>query len=90
MALNGRVPRTKSKEQVMNELQGLYQQGWRQSVFIVDDNFIGNKGKLKEEILPAIIKWMAQRKHPFTFHTEASINLADDEELMQLMVDCRI
>jgi len=55
-------------------------------VFFVDDNFIGNKGKLKRDILPAIIEWMIKRKHPFIFSTEASINLSDDEELMQMMV----
>jgi radical SAM superfamily enzyme YgiQ (UPF0313 family) len=55
-------------------------------VFIVDDNFIGNKGKLKKEVLPAIITWMEERKHPFALSTEVSINLADDEELMRLMV----
>jgi radical SAM superfamily enzyme YgiQ (UPF0313 family) len=52
----------------------------------VDDNFIGNKGKLKKEVLPAIISWMEQHRHPFTLFTEVSINLADDEELMALMV----
>ncbi|MFC2018158.1 B12-binding domain-containing radical SAM protein, partial [Chloroflexota bacterium] len=67
------------------ELDTLYNQGWRAGVFIVDDNFIGNKTKLKEEILPAIIKWQQDRKHPFGLSTEASINLADDEELMRLM-----
>jgi radical SAM superfamily enzyme YgiQ (UPF0313 family) len=84
--LYGRVPRTKTREQILAELEGLYARGWRAGVFFVDDNFIGNKGKLKREILPAIIEWMEQRKHPFALSTEVSINLADDEELMQLMV----
>ena len=85
--LNGHKPRTKSKEQMLAELEALYQQGCRGGLFIVDDNFIGNKRKLKAEILPAIIQWMKERKHPFSFLTEASLNLADDEELMQLMVE---
>ncbi len=85
--LNGHRPRTKSKEQFITELESLYQQGWRGGVFIVDDNFIGNKKKLKAELLPALIEWSQKRKHPFSFTTEASINLADDEELVQLMVE---
>jgi len=84
--LYGRKVRTKGKEQLLRELQSLYASRWRGSVFFVDDNFIGNSGTLKRDILPAIIGWMKRRKHPFTFSTEASINLADDEELMQLMV----
>jgi radical SAM superfamily enzyme YgiQ (UPF0313 family) len=84
--LNGHRPRTKDKEQVIAELDELYRRGWRGGVFIVDDNFIGNKKKLKQETLPAIIEWRKGKKYPFTLFTEASINLADDEELMRLMV----
>ena len=85
--MNGHVPRTKSSEQVTTELSSLYAHGWRGNVFFTDDNFIGNKNKLKTEILPAIVEWSRARKHPFSFFTEASVNLADDEELMRLMVD---
>ncbi|MFC1847572.1 B12-binding domain-containing radical SAM protein [Chloroflexota bacterium] len=83
--LNGHKPRTKSEHQMVNELDALYNHGWRGGIFIVDDNFIGNKKKLKAETLPIIIEWMKRKKYPFAFSTEASINLADDEELMELM-----
>jgi radical SAM superfamily enzyme YgiQ (UPF0313 family) len=83
--LYGRVPRTKSAEQILAEFDALYAQRWKGGVFIVDDNFIGNKGKLKKEILPRIIEWMQKRNYPFTLYTEVSINLSDDEELMKLM-----
>jgi radical SAM superfamily enzyme YgiQ (UPF0313 family) len=83
--LDGRIPRTKDTEQVVAELDAIYNRGWRGSVFIVDDNFIGNKNKLKTETLPTIIEWQKKRKFPFTLFTEVSINLVDDEELMQLM-----
>lgn len=87
IVMNGRVPRTKKKEQILAELEKLYQMNWRGPVFIVDDNFIGNKVKLKQEILPALINWSKERKYPFSFTTEASINLSDDEELMKLMTE---
>ncbi|MBU4444053.1 DUF4070 domain-containing protein [bacterium] len=84
--LNGRKPRTKTSEQFLNELTSLYQQGWRNRVFVVDDNFIGNKKKLKTELLPALIKWSKARDYPFSFTAETTINLADDKELLNLMV----
>ena len=86
IVLNGHKPRTKSKEQILGELEVLLTRGWKGGVFFVDDNFIGNKKKLKMEILPFLIDWMKKKKYPFHFSTEASINLSDDEELMQLMV----
>jgi radical SAM superfamily enzyme YgiQ (UPF0313 family) len=85
-AMLGHRPRTKSTAQVIAELDGLHRRGWRGPVFFVDDNFIGNKRVLKEELLPALIQWQ-QGKPGTPFSTEASINLADDEELMRLMVD---
>lgn len=84
--LNGHKPRTKNAPQFLAELESLLEQGWRGSVFIVDDNFIGNKRKLKQEMLPALVAWSQAHAYPFNFTTEASINLADDEELVQLMV----
>jgi len=84
--LFGHKIRTKSIDQVLEELESLYAKGWRDEVFFVDDNFIGNKILLKTKLLPAVIEWMKKRQYPFTFNTQASINLADDEELMDLMV----
>jgi len=85
-ALLGRTPRTKTPQQVVAELDALYQTGWRGNVFFVDDNFIGNKASLKEHLLPELIKWH-QDKTGFVFFTEASINLADDPELMNMMTE---
>ncbi|MFZ5911494.1 MAG: B12-binding domain-containing radical SAM protein [Chloroflexota bacterium] len=83
-ALFGHRPRVKSAEQIIRELDALYELGWRSGVFFVDDNFIGNKKHLKENLLPALIEWRRE-KIGMTFHTEVSINLADDQELMNLM-----
>ncbi|GAB7025935.1 B12-binding domain-containing radical SAM protein [Geotalea toluenoxydans] len=85
--LFGRKPRTKQTVQLLVELESLYSRGWRGSIFFVDDNFIGDKQKLKREILPAIRGWMEKRNYPFYFYTEASIDLADDGELMRMMVE---
>ncbi len=85
--LNGRKPRTKSIKQFIDELEVLYELGWRRGISIVDDNFIGNKRKIKNELLPALIKWQKEKNYPFTFITEVSINLADDNELTEMMVE---
>jgi radical SAM superfamily enzyme YgiQ (UPF0313 family) len=87
VTLNGHTPRTKNAAQVIAELEAIQDAGWKGSIFIVDDNFIGNKRKLKEETLPALIEWRKTRRYVPSFFTEASINLADDEELMRLMVE---
>ena len=84
-AMFGHRPRVKTSAQIMTELDGLWERGWRGTVFFVDDNFIGNKRSLREELLPALIRWR-RGKRGFSFYTEASINLADDDDLMQLMV----
>lgn len=85
-ALFGRRPRSKDPAQILVELESLYVRGWRGAIFFVDDNFIGDKPRLKREVLPPIIEWMAARDYPFYFYTEASIDLADDAHLMDLMV----
>jgi radical SAM superfamily enzyme YgiQ (UPF0313 family) len=82
----GRVPRTKSNPQMLAELDALLRVGWRGDVFIVDDNFIGNKKNVRT-LLPELSEWSARNKYPFSFITEASINLADDAELLKQMRD---
>ena len=83
-ALLGHRPRTKTAAQIVAELDNLYALGWRKSIFFVDDNFIGNKKQIKSEVLPALIEWR-KGKLGMPFSTEASINLADDPELLKLM-----
>ena len=82
--MNGRIPRTKSTEQIIAEIDSLYHAGWRGAVFIVDDNFIGNTPKVKK-MLPELVAWQKRMKYPFTFLTEASTDLAEDLELLELM-----
>lgn len=84
ISLYGRKPRTKEPLQTLAELERLYDLGWRGTVFIVDDNFIGNQRNVKL-FLRALIPWMEQHQYPFTFMTEASVNLAEDSELLELM-----
>ena len=84
-SLFGHLPRLKTPEQVIAELNSIYDAGWRGNIFFVDDNFIGNKGLLKKYLLPALIDWRRGKKG-CVFITEASINLADDPELMEMMV----
>jgi len=84
--LYGRIPRFKSNEQVIKELQSLYDLGHRGHIDIVDDNFIGNKKKAKD-LLRELKTWTQNHGYPFYFTTEASINLAEDDELLQLMKD---
>lgn len=83
--LFGRVPRLKDTTQILAELDALYRLDGRGHVFFVDDNFIGNKHRVKTEVLPAIIAWMARRRSPFIFNAQVSLNLADDPALMTLM-----
>jgi radical SAM superfamily enzyme YgiQ (UPF0313 family) len=80
----GRVPRTKSNQQMLAELEALRQTGWRGPVFIVDDNFIGNKRNVKK-FLPELEDWSKRNGRPFTFFTEASVNLAEDDQLLDMM-----
>lgn len=85
-AMLGHRPRVKTTAQVIAELDAVYALGWRGRVFFVDDNFIGNKKVLKQELLPALIKWR-RGKVGVPFNTEVSINLADDPELLRLMFE---
>jgi radical SAM superfamily enzyme YgiQ (UPF0313 family) len=84
-ALFGHRPRIKTAEQIVAELDGLYNLGWHGQIFFVDDNFIGNKRYLKTQLLPALIEWRKDKKG-VPFYTEASVNLADDDVLIEMMV----
>ncbi len=86
-ALLGRRPRTKTPEQIIAELDAIHDDGLTQLVLFADDNLIGNKRILKAELLPALIEWRKRTQPSFYFATQLTINLADDEELMQLLAD---
>ena len=81
----GRTVRTKSPQQIISELDALYNLGWRGAIFFVDDNFIGRMVSAKA-LLKLLIGWQADRGHPLDFYTQASVNLAGDDELLDLMV----
>ena len=82
----GRVPRTKSNQQILAEFDALRDLGWRSTVFVVDDNFIGNKKQVRQ-LLPELAKWQKANGYPFKLTTESSVNLADDEPLLESMRD---
>ena len=84
--LFGRVPRTKSNEQMLAEFEMLYKLGWRDAIFVVDDNFIGNKRDAMR-LLPAVQQWQAERQFPFSFYTEATVNLVEIPEMLDAMSD---
>jgi radical SAM superfamily enzyme YgiQ (UPF0313 family) len=85
VSMFGHVPRTKTPEQFVAEMETLFRSGYRGSLFIVDDNFIGNKKNVKQ-LLPAVSEWQKRNRFPFTLFTEASVNLAEDNELMDMMI----
>lgn len=87
IVLYGRKPRTKEPAQLIAELDRLFELGWRGTVFMVDDNFIGNKRNVNR-LLAELQPWMAEKGYPFTFNTEASVDLAQDQALMDAMVAC--
>jgi radical SAM superfamily enzyme YgiQ (UPF0313 family) len=87
--LFGRKPRFKSVEQVLDELEAIHKMGWRGAIMFVDDNFIGNKPQAKN-LLKEVAAWQQRRGYPFNFNTQASINLAEDPILMDLMIQANM
>ncbi len=83
--LFGHRLRTKTTPQLLGELDRIHALGWNREVFLVDDNFIADRRTLKRQVLPALIEWMQEHRYPFSFYAQASIDLADDEELLELL-----
>jgi radical SAM superfamily enzyme YgiQ (UPF0313 family) len=88
ITLYGRVPRFKPPSQVISELESLYRLGWRGPIFVADDNFIGNKQHARDT-LEQMIQWQESRGKPFSFFTQASVNLGQDRELIDLLTAAR-
>lgn len=84
--LFGRRPRIKAAGQILEELDNIYRSGWRGKIYFVDDNLMGNRPVLREQLLPALIRWK-KGKRGISFHTQITMNLADDQELMDLMYE---
>ena len=84
--LYGRVPRTKTPERVIEELERLHELGWRGAVFMVDDNFVGNK-RAALELLTALADWQRRRSYPFSLYTEASVNVAHGGEMLEALAE---
>jgi len=84
VVMNGRVPRMKSPEQMVREFQALYDAGWRGRVFVVDDNFIGNKFHVMK-MMEALVVWQKKHRYPFSFLTQVSVDLAANQDLMDAM-----
>ncbi len=84
--LFGHRLRVKSAGQILRELNDLYERGWRGKVFFVDDNFTARRKSLKKDVLPAVIEWMKEKKYPFSFLTQASLDLSDDIQLIKMLV----
>jgi radical SAM superfamily enzyme YgiQ (UPF0313 family) len=87
IVLFGRKPRTKTPDQLIQELECLYNLGWRGQILVVDDNFVGNKRNVKL-MLQALKPWIEAKQYPFSFSTQASLDLGKEAELMELMTDC--
>ncbi len=83
-ALFGRRPRAKSASQIVAELDNIYRAGWRGKIYFVDDNIMSNRPLFKNEVLPAIVRWK-QGKRGISFHTQITINVADDQDMMDLL-----
>lgn len=84
--LNGHIQRAKSKQQIASELDALYASGWRSSIFVCDDNLVGNRQLARTHLLPTLIEWMRAHDYPFIFTGAASVNLAKDPEIMDMLV----